>query len=806
MTESETALQALTRLLREGDEADRCYCARALGNLGDTSAVPALAVCLQDEDIDVCIDAADALGRIGSPETLRLLAEALREQPDGEVGRAIAEALSRSPDPQAIEALVALASKRPDHLEWNDGWDYWWDMQLAAVEALGRHRASSAIPALETILDGDDAKDIEEQVLRALARIGGKGLDPIVQRLQDGSTQARRRAARALAASNSSSTARVLGRALQDAEPAVRIAAVESLAQMRARSYLKAAMLLLRDPEQQVRAAAAKAAVELARDGDDADLQQELLPMLDDPSPLVVRTALGVLESGLTDGGIGPELAAKALALLTHEDSEIAIMAIPLVGRSDTAEAGDGLLAALHDRKRPATMRRQAAIALGLRRPADAGVLDALAGAMVDSEQPVRLGALTALMSLEGAGDGEREPLNLVLDALAGRFQVPTPAEREIDAGPEETYSQVVEFEPDLAAEPSGKAASQVTEADTETDGERADLPATEEEVPLPETQEGTLALAPKKAAVSTLDAIAMDNTEAVLLFAEDPEDTPAVDPSDPEIKPFFDTLDENARVASMLFPDRHVSVTLDVQRLSARILAGSDSPEVVDGLLQALNNDDDEVRKAAAFSLETIVARNPDTPAVLNATGALIARLDIGESAVRAACARALAHLRNRSALSPLLEALEQDSTDLRVAATVALAELTLNGADPEEAGHMVPVQEPVATVTEALMEQLTDPESGVRVAAAGALTRLNAGAALDGAQPRAVQSLIDAGFAGEGQQARAMGRALRSFGAANAERPLLDSLAACENSRERRFAIEMLDELLRPEVLQTA
>jgi len=52
-------IETLCRLTETGDEVDRCYASRALGVLGDTSAIAALIERLRDEDVDVSIDAAD---------------------------------------------------------------------------------------------------------------------------------------------------------------------------------------------------------------------------------------------------------------------------------------------------------------------------------------------------------------------------------------------------------------------------------------------------------------------------------------------------------------------------------------------------------------------------------------------------------------------------------------------------------------------------------------------------------------------------------------------------------------------------
>ena len=65
----------LCELLSTGDEADRCYVSRALGVLGDPAAIPDLIKHLHDKDIDVCVDAADALGKMGAASAINDLIE-----------------------------------------------------------------------------------------------------------------------------------------------------------------------------------------------------------------------------------------------------------------------------------------------------------------------------------------------------------------------------------------------------------------------------------------------------------------------------------------------------------------------------------------------------------------------------------------------------------------------------------------------------------------------------------------------------------------------------------------------------------
>jgi len=170
-------IDSLCHLITTGDEVDRCYASRTLGVLGETQAIPTLVQCLRDEDVDVSIDAAEALGRIGDPIVVPKLLESLTHDPDGEVKTAVVEALAQIEGVDVIAPLLEVAKVCPD----------WWDMQLKAVKALGRKRVKEAVPILSTILDDDENQDIESEILIALALIGGDGEEILIQRLTKGS-------------------------------------------------------------------------------------------------------------------------------------------------------------------------------------------------------------------------------------------------------------------------------------------------------------------------------------------------------------------------------------------------------------------------------------------------------------------------------------------------------------------------------------------------------------------------------------------------------------------------------------------
>jgi len=282
MADKQDVVQALRRLLNKGDELDRCCACRSLGVLGSSDALQELVEHLRDDDIDVCIDAAESLGLLGDPAAVAPLIESLHNDPDGE---------------------MSLLTSVPEDTDWDDddAWDSNWDVQRKAVQALGYLRVAEAVAPLTALLDEEDAQVDETDTLLALARIGDAGEEVVIQRLQNGATRERRRAAHALGQPCSPTGARALGRALQDPEPEVRAVAAEALANNGQGRYLGALLLLLRDPADEVREIALKMAGKLSSQANaELDVQQ-LLPLLGDPSARVRAAALHALQGHLPD-------------------------------------------------------------------------------------------------------------------------------------------------------------------------------------------------------------------------------------------------------------------------------------------------------------------------------------------------------------------------------------------------------------------------------------------------------------------------------------------------------------------------
>lgn len=143
--------------LKDKDKDVRRTATLALGDIGDTAAVPALLGVLRDRDAFVRNCAADALGRIGDASAIAALMEALKDENKG-VRCNAANALGRLGDAFAVPALVDALQDEDEYF------------CKCAVDALGKI-GTPAIPALIMALKAEK-QFICHMVAGALGAIG----------------------------------------------------------------------------------------------------------------------------------------------------------------------------------------------------------------------------------------------------------------------------------------------------------------------------------------------------------------------------------------------------------------------------------------------------------------------------------------------------------------------------------------------------------------------------------------------------------------------------------------------------------
>jgi len=817
MTNRKQVIETLCHLTTTGDEADRCHASRALGVLGDTSAIPALVQCLRDEDIDVSIDAAEALSRIGNPSAIPALLDSLTHDPNGEVKTAVVKALGKIGGTDVIVPLLEIAKSCPDNMDWDDteDWDAWWDMQLLAVEALGNMRVTEAIPVLASILEDEEGQAIESEVLTALALIGGAGNTVLMQRLTNGSPRERRRAATALGLSKSPEVHKAIAYAMTDREAEVRVAALRALGKLGASHYIDIMLRCLKDPKALVRRAAIEVTTDLSVNQDNIDIVREkLAPLLSDASPAVRAATLTALRSTIYGHRLPTPVDWSELEQIRHcltdQDNTVVSAACTLLAHLGDHSVLTVLLQILSDQERDAALRSTVTTALGILGNTEAiGILN---WAIKDDAQPVRLAALNALMQLEktresdlsqpsdaDAPEGQDNeqappttPLSIIISALKGKVE---PAKASTPAVEPDNASIPA---PDNASTPARKSAQASIASDQVEITPDVAQPMMDAESlatdGLQSTRDSdTLPIEQQRPAMSTLEAIALDNVEAALLMNESFDAAKLPQNSEgfnAEIQEYRAIAQENIELGERLFVQKKVDVAADVRHLSARILGNSDHIDAVKALIEALNDDDPILRRFAAESLGHIARRSPETKGLANALGGLVILMNVGDNELRLACTRTLGVLGNRFALPILIGGLQDDDANVRtqtIQSLTALLPSKLNSVNCEV--EMASKEINTEAIIAQFVEMLHDISASVRKAAACALATLQHTEALD--------LIIDAAFMDGGATSRDMGKILRLLNIEQSGAKLLKSLESVPDSFHRRFVIEMLEEV---------
>ncbi|MCU7893039.1 MAG: HEAT repeat domain-containing protein [Candidatus Thiodiazotropha sp. (ex Ustalcina ferruginea)] len=301
--------------------------------------------------------------------------------------------------------------------------------------------------------------------------------------------------------------------------------------------------------------------------------------------------------------------------------------------------------------------------------------------------------------------------------------------------------------------------------------------------------------------AMSTLDAIAMENVESMLDQGKPQQAMTEIDEATQE---YLDVVEANKAEMKRIRSSKRITPNQDVRRLGTRVLAAANDDKAIEALILALNDQDDLIRREAAEAIGEIAQRNRDNPKLMDAVGTLITQLAVGDLEQKIVSARSLSFLGNRSALAPLMEALNDKQANVRIEAIHSLARLSCDSLDPTQSGHMVVRDMPLSSVARKLLECLDDDNIGVRVAATRGLSKVLPITGDETLTQRAVERIVASVSEFTGEEARLIGQALRAFDKSLSNQALLTQLKTAENSVKRSVFIEMIEEILNPDQVQ--
>lgn len=329
MLNQKQVIETLYQLVATGEKDERCHAIRALGQIGNSEAIALLLDAFAADDGEIKMAAVDALSNLGAKEI--------------------------------IPYLLELAENPP--LDWDGDWDDWWGIQLKAIAALGRMRVASAVPVLVRILEDEENQEIESDVSKALALIGGEGEKVLIRRLSSSSAEVRCSAAKALGFSETAEARKALVRALVDKVGEVRVAAIRALGAMGALQYLELMSRCLSDSYPEMRRAVIEVITSLAVEIT-GELQQKITAFLND-SNAGIRVA--VLKALHKANEIPEEILNQVRMYLWRDTDKhvIAASAILLANLGDNTIL-QKLLEILSNQELDANLRSEMATALGI--------------------------------------------------------------------------------------------------------------------------------------------------------------------------------------------------------------------------------------------------------------------------------------------------------------------------------------------------------------------------------------------------------------------------------------------------------
>ncbi len=762
---------------------DRCNAAQALGKMREYSANAALLARLHDDDIDVCVDVATALGEISSGDSLVALTESALQDSSGEVRVAALKALAKFKGSVVAKTLIKCVVHRPDNLEYSydGGWDPWWDIQLVAVQALGKLGDQTAVPSLVSLLESDEAADIEDELFKALALIGGPGEAYLIDSLAKANDRQRRRIARALSLSATTDAWQALLSGLEDQNADVRVAILQSLVGFQALDKFEPLLITFtRDRNPFVRAAIATLLTQLdPHNPGKNNIDQQLANLLSDEQSMVrVAVIDGLCKQDARECDIALDTAIHER--LDDESTTVSASVCCLLRHWKSERSIPVLLRFVLNPDKDNRIRVEAIRTLACAQKISDEIVDVLKLACNDPSEPIRSAAIAVLMQLIVESPVHRDN-HSILPADEGPVGDPIYPSFDFirDLIFPEQAIESAELETGL-----GTVRAEVAHGDQGTNTSPAVAPVHEQRQESNGVENSAVETAADVVPMSTLESILRDSSR----IAAEQSDSDVYDPFaqmaelSEDMQDYADVVRKTVKEREAWFDKKRVLTSTDSRHLATRLLGECDIEVVIETLLTAMADADDDLRCDAAASLARIAERNPDMAAMANAWGALVTHLKTDDRSVRLSCARALGALRQRKSITVLCDALAaDDDASVRTGVIDALASVAATCV----------VDHPKRRLAVGLLaERCSDSDNAVGRAAAIALLDLGDEQTLQTSLSSLIQSENALGLL-----ARTRMIAIRHTDVF--EKILINILSSCTDSVARQPVIEHIGEI---------
>jgi HEAT repeat protein len=404
MKEKRDVKGLITALQSTKDVIVRRDAEKALGDIGDKSAVVPLIQALNDEDSDIRFEAAEALGKLKSANAAEPLVQALKDEASTVREGATAALLSIgtaavAPLVQALKGEESTVRMRAADVLDKLGWTPRDDSERAPYLIAKQEWNELAIlgePAEESLIQALEDKDSEVR-MRAAEALGVLGclraIGPLIQALKDEYWNVNKEAEKALGVIGEPAVEHLI-QALKDERWGVRKRAAGTLGRIQNKKGVAPLIYALKDKHSEVRKAAAKALDKLGWKPEDTAERVHYL----------IATEAWDELAKLGESALEPLIQA-----LQDENSTVQIKAAEALGRIGDARAIEPLIQALKDNYWD--VNKKAAEALG--RIGDARAVEPLIQALDDERWEVRWGAARALGEI-----GDKSALKTLVPAL----------------------------------------------------------------------------------------------------------------------------------------------------------------------------------------------------------------------------------------------------------------------------------------------------------------------------------------------------------------------------------------------------
>ena len=829
----EAVISHLMTWLNKGNEADKFYAIRTLSQLQALESSDQLMSCLTDEDDDVCIEAATALGELGCEQAVSLLKEAVLHHDLGDVKIAATQALAtiaeNKNNSQAKDLLLDLVVDNNQlEGELDGGWNDFWDIQRIAVIAIGEQQIAAGVDLLKQLLNSEDGQDIEVEILKSLAQASVEGVNYLLSLIEHSNTRTLRRIINALAFVQSEQqekclTSLMLLLAHQQAE--VRLAACKTLSIYAKAETLTALMPCFVDNNSDVAENAIRAMINIAKkipNGLANISAHSLLSMAKNAQPAACLSLLKIALEMSNYANNMDEDDFKFLArLIRKKQPELLLLANQLLFVEANSEYNTLLISCFSDQ----------ALAVHIRR----SLIHCYGKYMVNSEEDIAP-LLTLLKDNKVNGEQDHKQENVIKTAifeviaqLAARSY--NKANNEIGNIAEQTLfgfvnervvarnSSDIKNNNKKTVMAKNITASQVipvtfvdennqnnqnknktkelsenynsTLASLYTDEQRSSRVITHNETVIDESKttsvNSTLAALgafaiekPNQQTVQQANKTELDQDQYLRNLLAEQNDT---------MLPYNNIVEQHLQSSDQLGLSRKKVAkinTIPNQILAAQALAHYPCSNTITLIIESLRTTNINLAAALLTALDRIISKHSKIKGLSNVVGICATLLYGGNNEIKRLAAKNLAHLKHRQAIPALHDALTNEDHNVRIQAIKALAELiSLSAHKISNNQHVVRDESKDERTIRLISECLDDSEYGVRRAAIEFMQQHKV---------IEIEKLVNMGCADGGVLADTVGKALNVIDKQQATQVILAKLAQSDNFNVRRALFQQI------------